>query len=82
MNMDKTPNKTTFTIGCMPWSGVVLTIAIMLIRAFQPGAEPIESWSILSWCLMLFPAFVTLMFGLGCVLLWAIAMIFVDIFDK
>jgi len=51
---------TKFTIGCTSWTGVILSIAIIAIRAFQPNAVPVESWSIGSWVLMLLPVFLPL----------------------
>ena len=38
------------------WPGYALTAAIVAIRAFQPGAEPMSQWSFLSWALMTIPA--------------------------
>ena len=35
--------------------GVILTIAIIAIRAFQFGAEPMSQWSAWSWFLMTLP---------------------------
>lgn len=37
------------------WPGCALTAAIVAIRAFQPGAEPMSQWSFLSWVLMTIP---------------------------
>ena len=37
------------------WPGCALTAAIVAIRAFQPGAEPMSQWSFLSWALMTIP---------------------------
>ena len=34
-----------------------MSIAIIAVRAFQPDAAPVESWSTVSWALMLLPAF-------------------------
>ena len=51
------------------WWGCVLSIAIIAIRAFQPGAEPMSSWSATSWVLMTipitFPMFIFAAWGLG-----------------
>ena len=33
----------------------VLSSVIILCRAMQPGATPMEEWSVLSWILMTFP---------------------------
>ena len=38
------------------WPGYALTAAIVAIRAFQPGSEPMSQWSFLSWALMTIPA--------------------------
>ena len=35
--------------------GVLLTISIIGIRAFQPSAQPLESWSTWSWFWMTLP---------------------------
>ena len=55
------------------WPGCALTAAIVAIRAFQPGAEPMSQWSFLSWALMtipvLFPLYAWIMVGL----LWLFA---------
>ena len=37
------------------WPGCALTAAIVAIRAFQPGTEPMSQWSFLSWALMTIP---------------------------
>ena len=50
------------------WLGYALTVAIIAIRAFQPGAEPMSQWSFLSWVFMtipvLFPIYMWIAFGL------------------
>lgn len=64
---------TKFTLGCPTWSGTILSIAIIAIRAFQPNATPIETWSVLSWFLMLLPTyapFVIWMFVMLLLLIW------------
>ena len=38
------------------WPGCALTIAIVAVRAFQPGSVPMEEWSWWSWALMMIPA--------------------------
>jgi hypothetical protein len=43
----------TITAG---WAGWLASVAIVAIRAFQPGAEPMSEWSALSWALMTLPA--------------------------
>lgn len=37
------------------WGGFALTIAIIVVRAFQNGAEPMSQWSAASWLLMTLP---------------------------
>ena len=60
--------------------GVLLTIAIIAIRAFQPGAEPMSQWSAWSWFLMTLPVTLPLiLFVLTCIL-WLIGMILVECF--
>ena len=57
--MDKTgeQRKTSFSIGCFSWPATALTIAIIAVRAFQPGADSITEWSFKSWLLMLLPMY-------------------------
>lgn len=45
----------TLKLGCTSWTGALLSIAIIVVRAFQNGAQPIEEWSAFSWFLMLLP---------------------------
>ena len=60
--------------------GVLLTIAIIAIRAFQPGAEPMSQWSAWSWFLMTLPVTLPLiLFVLTCIL-WLVGMILVECF--
>ena len=82
---DEVKKSTKITIGCMSWTGIVLSIALIAIRAFAPGAQPIENWSIGSWCLMLLPialpAIVWIVLGIAC-LLWAFIAIVASTFSK
>ena len=74
MEREKTKlNNVTISMG--GW-GVILTIAIIAIRAFQFGAEPMSQWSIWSWVLMTLPITVpmicVLSVGTVVLLLWNI----------
>lgn len=51
------------------WWGLVMTISIIFVRAFRPGAMPMEDWSIASWLIMLAPALFPLYMYLAC---WAV----------
>ena len=59
------------------WPGYALTAAIVAIRAFQPGAEPMPQWSFLSWALMtipaLFPLYAWITLGSLWLFAWAVA---------
>ena len=59
------------------WPGCALTVAIVAIRAFQPGAEPMSQWSFLSWALMTIPVLFPLYawITLGSLLLFARAVV-------
>ena len=62
--------------------GTLLTIAIIAIRAFQTGAEPMSEWSAKSWLLMTLPLtwpFLVFVAG-GC--LWLFAALLSAIFSK
>ena len=72
----------SFKIGCMPWEGALLSIAIIAIRALRPEAQPIESWSISSWCLMLLPAFFPILIWTALLVLWVIGTIVSVAFTK
>jgi hypothetical protein len=50
--MDK--GSLTFSAG---WYGLALSAVIIAVRAFQPNAEPMSSWSVWSWALMLLPVY-------------------------
>ena len=65
---------TNYTIGCTSWIGALFSLGIIAIRAFQPNATPIETWSIGSWILMLLPVFIPMLFWIAFAficLLWA-----------
>ena len=51
--MENIKSSSKISFGCMAWPGVLLSIAIIAIRAFQANAQPIESWSVFSWFLMM-----------------------------
>lgn len=53
MENGKTENRSV-TIG-NSWLGTILTVAIVATRAFQPGSEPMSSWSFTSWLWMTLP---------------------------
>lgn len=55
------------------WPGYALTAAIVAIRAFQPGAEPMSEWSWWSWILMSIPAAFPLAAWAAFGLLWILA---------
>lgn len=73
---------TKFTIGCMSWTGVLLSIAIIAIRAFQPNAIPIESWSVSSWILMLLPVIFPLIFWIGFFIIGLFCVVIAALFSK
>ena len=60
----------SISLGCGSLGGVLLTIAIIAIRAFQPNAEPMSQWSAWSWFLMTLP--VTVNFALAVVFFVAV----------
>lgn len=51
------------------WWGYALAALIILVRAFRPGAVPMEEWSAVSWVAMLTPALFPWYVYLAC---WAI----------
>lgn len=61
------------------WPGYALTAAIVAIRAFQPGAEPMSQWSLLSWALMTIPALLPLYTWIALGSLWLFAWLFARI---
>ena len=64
------------------WSGYALTAAIIAIRAFQPGAEPMSQWSFLSWMLMTIPALFPLYMWIALGSLWLFARAAVILLEK
>lgn len=76
---DKNQNRTVFSFGT-GLCGVLLTIAIIAIRAFQPGAEPMCEWSAWSWFLMTLPVTLPIIFFIAVGALWLIGMILVELF--
>lgn len=58
-----------------------MSISIIAIRAFQPAAQPIESWSAFSWFLMLLPTFLPVVVALAFVVVMAIWAIVAAILD-
>ena len=52
------------------WLGYALTAAIIAIRAFQPGAEPMSQWSFLSWVFMTIPVLFPIYMWIALGLLW------------
>ena len=76
MEREKT-NNVTISMGKY---GVILTIAIIAIRAFQIGAEPMSQWSAWSWFLMTlpitFPMICFLSVGTVALLSWIICAVF------
>ena len=65
----------------MSWTGVILSIAIIVVRAFQNGAQPIESWSAFSWCLMLLPIALPFLFWIAFVFIGIVCAILCALFD-
>ena len=57
MDRSAETKKTSYNFGCFSWPATALTIAIIAVRAFQPGADPIAEWSFKSWMLMLLPMY-------------------------
>lgn len=64
------------------WSGYALTAAIIAVRAFQPGAEPMSQWSVGSWFLMFIPAMLPLYMWIALGSLWLLARAIVALLDK
>ena len=76
-NTSKVPN---IEFGGTSWAGVALSIAIIAIRAFQNGAQPIESWSAFSWFLMLLPVALPLVLCVAAVLLLLVWYVIAEVF--
>lgn len=55
------------------WQGHALSAAIIAVRAFQPGAEPMSQWSWWSWLLMLVPSVFPLVLWLALSAAWLLA---------
>lgn len=51
----------------------LLTLGIVLARAFQPNAIPLSQWSVFSWVLMTAPVWLQALIGLLFLLVWIIA---------
>ena len=64
------------------WPGYALTAAIVAIRAFQPGAEPMSQWSFLSWAFMTIPALLPAYVWIALGLLWLFARAVVALLEK
>ena len=64
------------------WPGCALTAAIVAIRAFQPGAEPMSQWSFLSWAFMTIPALLPAYMWIALGLLWLFAQAVVALLGK
>ena len=67
--MDKDSTKIALTAG---WPGFALTAAIIAVRALQPGAAPMESWSWWSWILMSIPVFLPPALAMTAWTVWAV----------
>ena len=64
------------------WSGYALTAAIVAIRAFQPGAEPMSQWSFLSWVFMTIPALLPVYMWIALGSLWLFAQAVIALLEK
>ena len=64
------------------WPGYALTAAIVAIRAFQPGAEPMSQWSFLSWAFMTIPALLPAYVWIALGSLWLFAQAVVALLGK
>ena len=64
------------------WCGTLLTIAIVALRALQPGAEPMSAWSASSWVWMTLPLTVPSAAGLVFLAAWAVAWIASTAFSR
>ena len=72
----------TIKLGCMSWTGAMLSIAIIIVRAFQSGAQPIENWSASSWFLMLLPIAFPFLFWTLLAAMWFVGYVLATIFSK
>lgn len=66
----------------MSWTGAMLSIAIIIIRAFQNGAQPIENWSAFSWFLMLLPIAFPFLFWILLLSIWFVGYVLTTTFSK
>ena len=64
------------------WPGCALTAAIVAIRAFQPGAEPMSQWSFLSWVFMTIPVLFPIYMWIALGLLWLFAQAVIALLEK
>lgn len=64
------------------WLGYALTAAIVAIRAFQPGAEPMSQWSFLSWVFMTIPALLPVYMWIAFGSLWLFARVVLALLEK
>lgn len=69
-------SKTTFRCGSI--AGAMLSIAIILIRAFQTNAEPMSAWSKMSWVWMTMPWWLPTAIGVVLLLLASVGWIWVN----
>lgn len=74
--------KYSFSFGCFSWPTTILSIAIIAIRAFQQNAEPMSSWSVFSWCLMLLPTMLPFVIWLIVIVLSLISVVITAIFPR
>ena len=72
----------TIKLGCMSWTGAMLSIAIIIVRAFQNGAQPIENWSAFSWFLMLLPIAFPFLFWILLLSIWFVGYVLATAFSK
>ena len=77
--MENIKSSSKISFGCMAWPGVLLSIAIIAIRAFQANAQPIESWSVFSWFLMMLPIIFPVIIWIALYILWFICTIFIEL---
>ena len=66
----------------MSWTGAMMSIAIIIVRAFQNGAQPIENWSAFSWFLMLLPIAFPFLFWILLFSIWFVCYVLVTTFSK
>ena len=66
----------------MSWTGAMLSIAIIIVRAFQSGAQPMENWSASSWFLMLLPIAFPFLFWTLLAVMWFVGYALATVFSK